>query len=393
MNFNNRISKPPYKGNLLKIISFSYFIVFLGHSLWRSTFYNYSIEVIDLNQTEISWLFSIASIPGIFAFFLGYLAHKVSLHFLTSLTILLLGLGLLIIGLATDKSGLLLGTFMISIGFSWYLPLANNICIREGSNRSVNRTLGRLKSLGPLAAGITAVLIYYFIHENHFAPLFIISGCFLLLISFVVGYSLSGSHYRYEQTDLCFSANLWSFYLLNFISGSRSALFKAFIMTQFITTFNLSLVKMSILFLAGNVMGIVGYRLLGKLADKYNSINILTGLYIVIALVFVSFIFVKDDTEFELNLAIFLFLIDSLLFGSAVITDAYLKQSNRETNIIGDLATGMTFFHLAGLLLPLIGNIVWVNFDMDGVLALAVMISLAGAVVSRFMTGMSKKHE
>jgi predicted MFS family arabinose efflux permease len=143
---------------------------------------------------------------------------------------------------------------------------------------------------------------------------------------------------------------------------------------------------MSLLFLAGNIMGIFGYRILGVLADKYNPVNILTGLYIIVAALFGCFGFVEVESEFGLRLAMALFLIDSILFGSAVITDAYLKQADRGAYIVSDLATGMTFFHLAGFLLPIAGNLVWVNFGNDTVLTLGVIISLVGALVSRFMT-------
>jgi hypothetical protein len=44
--------------------------------------------------------------------------------------------------------------------------------------------------------------------------------------------------------------------------------------------------------------------------------------------------------------------IDSLLFGSAVVTDTYLKKIDLGDYIVSHLATGMTFFHLAVLLLP-----------------------------------------
>ena len=99
------------KRSLLNIIGFCYFAVFLGHSVWRSTFYRYSLEVIKLDQTEISWLFSIASIPGLFAFFLGYIAPKVPLYMLTGSTLFLFGSGLIILGLAADSRGLLLVTW------------------------------------------------------------------------------------------------------------------------------------------------------------------------------------------------------------------------------------------------------------------------------------------
>lgn len=378
------------KRSLLNIISFCYFTVFLGHSVWRSTFYHYSLEVIKLDQTEISWLFSIASIPGLFTFFLGYIAHKVPLYILTGSTLFLLGSGLIILGFAVDSRGLLLGTFTLSIGFSWFLPLAHNVCIRKGIPQSVNRSLGRLKSLGPLAAALTAFLIYFFNHNKQIEILFIICGCILLLASVIVGASLQGFQYRRKLATLHLLPNLWSFYLLNFIAGSRSALFKTFIITQFVAAFHLSLVEMSILLLAGNVSGFFGYRLIGVLADKYNPVNILTVLYIIVAGIFSAFSYVQAGSEFGLKLAVVLFLIDSLLFGSAVVTDAYLKKVDLGDYIVSDLATGMTFFHLAGLLLPIAGNIIWVNFGINAVLSLATIISIAGAVVSRFMVVLIK---
>lgn len=160
-------------------------------------------------------------------------------------------------------------------------------------------------------------------------------------------------------------------------------------MTQFILVAQLTMVDMSLLLMAGSVTGMLGYRLLGYLADKYYPVNILTGLYIIIAGVFAGFIFVQIQmaSGSGLVLAFSLFLTDSLLFGSSVITDAYLKQADRTEYIVSDLSTGTTFFHLAGVMVPLAGSFILIHIGgLSAVLMLGGLISILGAFTSRFMT-------
>jgi hypothetical protein len=93
------------------------------------------------------------------------------------------------------------------------------------------------------------------------------------------------------------------------------------------------------------------------------------------------------DTDSGMILAFSLFLIDSLLFGSSVITDAYLKQVDRTEYVVSDLASGTTFFHLAGVLLPLVGSFALMHLGgLNAVLVLGMVISMLGALASRFMT-------
>lgn len=372
--------------SLLRIIVCSYFAVFFGHNLWRYTFYNYALEDIGLRQEEIVWYFSLASIPGIFTFLLGYVARQIALYILATAVLLLFSAGILILGIAKDTSGLVPGIVMLSIGVSWYLPIVNHICIAESASEVVNRNMGLLKSMGPFAAVFTTVLIYIYSRDGHIENLFILAGLVLMLTAAIVGLSLRRYAFARTHTGMHFSRNLWPYYVLNFISGSRSALFKTFIITQFVFTLEFSVVEMSVLMLAGSVMGICGYRLLGYLAGKYQAVNVLSTVYIMVAGVLVGFVYALQAGESAKLIACFLFLFDSLLMGSAVVTDSYLKRADNEMYVVSDIAFGATFFSLAGVLVPVAGSYFLSHLGgLNSVLGMGIFIAVLGAFVSRFM--------
>ncbi len=100
-------------------------------------------------------------------------------------------------------------------------------------------------------------------------------------------------------------------------------------------------------------------------------------IYMVVALIFEGF----GAFEQEILLSA-LYCFDSLLFGVSVVTDSHLKKISRPQNFVGDVAVGLTLFHLAGVLLPLAGGVIWeylgenVTFLFGSFLAgLAVLVS------------------
>lgn len=371
---------------LLRTIASSYFIVFLAHSLWRSSFYNYSIDEMGLGYSEIAFFFSAASIPGVFSFLLGYVASKVSFHLLAGAVLCVFGLGLLILGFGNESYRLMTGIVFISLGFSWYLPLANYVYISESHSNHVGILLGRLKSLGPLAGAFVTLILYQNNHTFSIAELFLIAGFVIIITGVVTSAILSDTNYNVQRQTLHFDRRLWPYYALNFISGSRSALFKTFILSQFVFVSSLDVVEMSLLIFIGSIMVFFSYRSLGYLSDKFGSEKVLRGIYLCVTGIFTCYALLNIESQFGFYVAVALFMLDSILFGTSVITDAYLKREENKTHLVCDLATGSAIFHAANVIMPLIGGVILAVFgNVQTVLMLGVGIALIGVIFSSFM--------
>ena len=156
---------------------------------------------------------------------------------------------------------------------------------------------------------------------------------------------------------LRFTLRLWPYYALHFLSGARSALFKAFVLYLMIHDYQMDIRGTALLVLAGNLSNSFGYRVVGFLADRYGARRTLAWVFFGVACVFVGFCFAKT----KLMLSV-LYLLDSLLFCSSVATDSYLKNRVEKEELVGYLSSGVTFFYIAGVIVPIAGGLFWKEF-------------------------------
>ena len=78
-----------------------------------------------------------------------------------------------------------------------------------------------------------------------------------------------------------------------------------------------------------------------------------------------------------------LFLLDSLLFSTSVITEGYLKNKSLPRDLIGDVATGLTLFYIAEVLTPLLGAMLWELLNFKATFLLGSILACISILVSR----------
>jgi len=237
--------------------------------------------------------------------------------------------------------------------------------------------LGKLRSLGPLGAIGVALVVLYVLPRFGFRMLYGSSGFFVLsagiFLSVMISRNISVAK---TSGHLRFSLRLWPYYALHFLSGARSALFKAFVLYLMIHDHQMEITGTALLVLGGNLSNFLGYRIVGFLADRYGPRRTLVWVFSGVACVFVGFSF----AETKLMLSI-LYLLDSLLFCSSVATDSYLKNRVQHKEIVGYLSSGVSFFYIAGVIAPIAGGLFWKEFGQATFLLVSAL-ALTGIWVS-----------
>jgi len=361
-------------------IAVNYFAVVMGHGLWRMTFYNYAFDVLRLSKTEIGLIFSIASIPGTAAFLIGYVARHVEFSRLVGFSVAMMGIGLLLIGVS-GKNGLLwVGTLAVAWGFTWYAPLANKAFIQQSGVPDVGVALGGLKSLGPLAMVLATVVVYLFGGVHNTGTLLVFIGIVVLTVGFWAVRRCRRLSFGRRYSGIRISAALWPYYTLNFLAGSRSAIFKTAVISLLVTRYQFDSKAIGMVILFSTLANMVSYAGIGWLTTRLPARRLLAWLYLLVAGVFLGFVFVENLSGF-----LVLIVIDSLLFGSSVVTDAHLKRGDEPVYQIGDLALGVSAFHLAGVVVSVSAGWMWEGFGTAPVLVLGAAVCLTAAVASFFL--------
>ena len=384
--------------NGLAIIGIVYFSLFLTHNIWRTTFPNHTINNFALDQDEYRLLFALTFIPGIFAFTIGFISDKFSLRNLIVTACVLLGIGLVTISRASTLSVLAIGTLAIAFGFTLSYIVANSVYLISSESNEIIMAMARLKSLGPLAgfmaalvilvtfapellstaatviingdlAGTSKALVNLFSSKPDVDPqklrlLYVALGLAVVMFGLFVGYRLHLLRQGATHGYLKIRSKLTPYYLLNFLAGCRSAIFQAFALFILVKHYNLPLQGTALLGLGAFICSFLGYRIIGRAAHRYGHRIVLTAVYLVVAFNFVAFWYLltwNPFTEVEQTLLALsvLFLIDSTFFGVSVITDSHLRKvSDKKNYYVGDVAIGLSLFSLAAALSAVLSNII-----------------------------------
>jgi hypothetical protein len=357
-------------GRTVFFIGISYFVVFIGQNIWRVSFQNLAIEIFDVSPVQMGIAYSLVSIPGLFSVSMGFVGAKMKLLMLLLFSFLLMGFGLIGTGLVTIDFNyfgtslvtnwyiLLFCLLLLHSGFAAYYPAINTVFLLGVESKQAVKRLSSLKSLGPLAGFIGAAAILLVMSAYSYISILAVAGVAVLLAGVLCVIALPSGQYEDKQHMLRLKKTLIPYYLLNFLNGCKSAIFKTFVIYYLITEFHFELKSTATLVLAGNIFTFAGYQLIGRLARRYDPAKLLGLLYLIMCFNFLFFMWLKNPLLLSL-----IFLLDSLVFCTSAITDSYLKFLSADKELLGDLATGVSLYHLGGVIMPIAGGLLYARND------------------------------
>ncbi len=77
-----------------------------------------------------------------------------------------------------------------------------------------------------------------------------------------------------------------------------------------------------------------------------------------------------------------------MVFCTSAITDSYLKFISPKKEILGDLATGVSLYHLGGVIMPIAGGLLYTQNDVH-VFLLGSLSTLFAILTTRKLVKMS----
>jgi len=249
---------------------------------------------------------------------------------------------------------------LLHAGFAAYYPTINTIFLLGVKADQAVKRLSSLKSLGPLAGAVGAGVILLLMSSGSYFSKLAVVGIAVILVGILCISTLPSSEYSKKQHRLRLKKKLLSYYLLNFLNGCRSAIFSTFVIYYLITEMNFKLEATATIVLTGNVMTFVGYQFIGRLARRYDPANLLAILYLVMCFNFLGFMVIKIEILLSL-----IFLVDSLVFCTSAITDSYPKIISDGQELLGDLAVGVSLYHLGKAIMPIVGGLLYSRNNVE----------------------------
>jgi len=327
----------------------------VGLQAWQTLFNNFAVEVAGLEGKHVGVIQSVREIPGFLALLAIYVMLIIKEHRLSALSILLLGIGLGVTGISPTFTDLMIATLISSFGFHYYETTNMSLTLQYFDKQQAPWVFGRQYSIAAasnIGIGLFIYMISFFLNY---------SQTYMIIGLFIVGVAIWGFFQKPEQTDIppqrkkmVFRKKYWLFYFLTFMAGARRQIFIAFAVFLLVKRFEYSVQEVTILFVANNVIKYYLSPLIGKSIVRFGERKVLSLEYASLIFVFLAYAFVDSRL-----LVAGLYVLDHIFFSFAMAIQTYFQKVADSRDIAPSMAVGFTINHIAAVVLPTLGGLLW----------------------------------
>jgi predicted MFS family arabinose efflux permease len=386
--------EPGVTKELSGILIFMNLFLGLGFNLWQAISYNFAIQELGISPVQNGILHSIREIPGFLGFFVVILALVLPELTIASISLAIMGLGLVLIGSANSFLSLVMFTFVFSVGFHYFSPANDSIVLMAFGKEKTPAFLGKLLSLGALVAAIATVAVFLFVEGTHlsigpvaldipslgFRATFRIAGALVLLagiVATIIGGKTRGTRIRHK---IVLRRTYWLYYVLIFLWGSRRHIFTTFAVYLLIKVKGVSVQQTAILFFINLLISTYSYRKIGGLVGVVGERRILTVNFLLLIGIFICYALAPD-----LWVLYILFVLDNLLFGTGIALNTYFQKIALPEDVTANVSMGVTITHIAALFTPWLGGMIWDQWGYQTTFILGAGICALSLVLTQWM--------
>ena len=327
----------------------------VGLQTWMVLFNNFAVEVAALDGKQVGAIQSVREIPGFLALLAIYIMLLLQEHKIAALSIILLGVGTAATGFFPSFFGLMATTLLMSFGFHYYETMNQSLVLQYFNRSTSPLILGRLRSLSAAAAILTSVLILCLGKLIDYRWIYLMLGAAVTVVGlWALLQNPTHTDVVPQHKKMIFRRRYALYYFLTFMAGARRQIFIAFSVFLLVKIFSFSVQEVIILFIVNNIINYFLNPVLGKAIVRYGERKILTIEYTGLIFVFLTYGF----TESKL-IVMCMYILDHVLFNFSMAIKTYFQKIGDPQDIAPSMAVGFTINHIAAVVIPVLGGLIW----------------------------------
>jgi predicted MFS family arabinose efflux permease len=288
-------------------------------------------------------------------------------------SLLLLGIGVAATGYFPTVPGLLMTTFLMSVGFHYFETANQSLSLQLLSKAEAPRVLGQVAGAAAVAqlTAYGAIALLAITLQPSYETMFLVAGgaCAGLALLVMVGFK------RFEgpvpqRRGIVLRRRYWLYYALTFLSGARRQLFMAFGGFLLVERFGYDVGSLAKLLFVTCAINTVAAPLLGRLIGRIGERATIIMENVVLVLVFAGY-----ATTGSAAVAGALFILDGVFFTLTIAQRTYIQKIADPADIAPTSSVAFTINHIAAVALPVTFGLIWVRdpglvFQIGAVIAL-----------------------
>jgi hypothetical protein len=326
-----------------------------GLQAWMILFNNFAVDVAGLNGQQVGVIQSVREIPGFLALLAVYVMLVLREHRLSALSIVLLGAGTAATGFFPTYLGLSLTTLIMSFGFHYYETTNQSLTLQYFDDTTSPLVFGRLRSLAAAANIAAGLLIFLLGGFLSYKAMYLSLGGAVIVVGFwALSQDPTHTNLVPQHRRMIFRRRYALYYFLTFMAGARRQIFIAFAVFLLVKIFHFSVQEVTVLFVVNNIINYFLSPLIGKAIIRFGERRVLSVEYGGLVLVFLTYAFTHSKIVVSVT-----YILDHILFNFAIAIRTYFQKIGDPRDIAPSMAVGFTINHIAAVVMPVIGGLLW----------------------------------
>jgi MFS family permease len=350
------------------------FLNWISFASWQALLNNFAKDAAGFTGWDIGLLQSVREIPGFLAFTAIFWFLLVREQTLAYASLMLLGVGIAITGFFPSVPGLLLTTFVMSLGFHYFETANQALSLQLLPKAETPRVLGLVAGAAAAAqlAAYGLIALAWRTLQPGYEVLYLVSGLATIVLAALAIVAFPRFQGEVPQRkEIVLRRRYWLYYALTFMSGARRQLFMAFGGWLLVERFGYDLSSLSVLFFIYCGINIVAGPFLGHLVGRFGERATIIGENVSLIIVFLGY-----ATTTSGLVAGALFVLDGVFFTLTIAQRTYFQKIADPADISPTASVAFTINHIAAVFIPVVFGLLWMK---DPAMVFQVGAAMAGA--------------
>ncbi len=335
------------------------FVNTLGFAGWQTLFNNFAKEAAGFTGAEIGLSQTIREIPGFLAFTAIFWFLVMREQTVAYLSLLILGGGIAITGYYPTLTGLLITTFIMSVGFHYFETVNQSLSLQLFPKAQAPRLLGRVSGAAATAQFLVygALALLWWFGFRQYETLFGLIGlaCIVMAMAGFAFFKKFDGAVPQRKT-IVLRRRYWLYYVLTFMNGARRQIFTAFAGFLLVEKFGFRVPEIAVLMLVTAALNTFAAPRLGALVGHWGERRTIAFENITLIVVFLGYAFATSGW-----LAASFFVIDGVFSILVIAQRTYMQKIGDPADMAPTAACAFTINHIAAVVIPVTFGLLWLK--------------------------------
>jgi hypothetical protein len=338
------------------------FVNWLAFASWSALINNFAVEAAGFSFKDNGLMQSVREIPGFLAFttifFIAFLREQTFGY----LSMMVLCVGVLITGWYPSLTGILITTFIMSVGYHYLETVQQSLSLQLLPKDRAAREMGKVQSANAAAQFVAygGVAVLAFAGVTTFDHLFVIVGGAALAL----GLAVIALFPRFDgpvaqNKRIVLRGRYWLYYALTLMSGARRQIFTAFAAFLLVRTFGYTIGQVALLMLVTSAVNtVLAPRLGAFIAVRGERLSIMIE-NVSLIVIFVGYGLAANGSLGAAGALVAggLFILDGVFTTFTIAQKTYFQKIGDAADMAPTAAVAFTINHIMAVIIPVVFGI------------------------------------